>query len=79
MEPGHLDLTSAEDDCGDSALGRVRRAYATLAPGQCLEVVTGVAEHVFGIQAWSRRVGGELTEESREPGRTRLLLRRPAG
>ncbi|MGO8685641.1 MAG: sulfurtransferase TusA family protein [Candidatus Dormibacteria bacterium] len=79
MEPRRLDLTSAEDGCGDSALGRVRRAYATLAPGAGLEVVTGVAEHVFGIEAWSRRVGGELVEESREPGRTRLLLRRPAG
>ena len=79
MGPGRLDLTSAEDECGDSALGRVRRAYESLSPGECLEVVTGVAEQVFGIQVWSRRVGGELVEESREPGRTRLLLRRPAG
>jgi TusA-related sulfurtransferase len=79
MQPRRLDLTSAEEGCGDSALGRVRRAYATLAPGECLEVVTGVADHVFGIRAWSRRVGGELVEESRAPGATRLLLRRPAG
>ena len=78
MEARHLDLTSAEEECGDSALGRVRRAYATLEPGERLEVVTGVAEHVFGILAWSHRVGGEVLEESREGGRTRLVLRRPA-
>ena len=77
MEPWHLDLTTAEEECGDSAMGRVRRAYATLAPGERLEVVTGVAEHPFGIRAWSRRVGGEVLEESREGGRTRLVLRRP--
>jgi TusA-related sulfurtransferase len=78
MEARHLDLTTAEEECGDSAMGRVRRAYATLAPGERLEVVTGVAEHVFGIRAWSRRAGGELLDESREPGSTRLVLRRPA-
>ena len=78
MEPWHLDLTTAEEECGDSAMGRVRRAYATLAPGERLEVVTGGAEHVFGIRAWSRRVGGEVLEESGEPGYTRLFLRRPA-
>jgi TusA-related sulfurtransferase len=78
MEPSHLDLTTAEEECGDSAMGRVRRAYATLAPGERLEVVTGVAEHLFGIRAWCRRVGGEVLEESREGGCTRLVLRRPA-
>jgi TusA-related sulfurtransferase len=77
MEPWRLDLSDAEQDCGDSALGRVRRAYATLAPGGRLEVVTGVGEHVFGIRAWSRRVGGEVVEESSERGLTRLVLRRP--
>ena len=78
MEPSHLDLGTAEEECGDSAMGRVRRAYGNLAPGQRLEVVTGVAEHLFGIRAWSRRVGGEVVEERREGGRTRLVLRRPA-
>jgi TusA-related sulfurtransferase len=78
MEARQLDLTGAEQECGDSAMGRVRRAYAGLAPGERLEVVTGVAEQVFGIRAWSRRVGGEGLEESREPGSTRLVLRRPA-
>ena len=78
MEASHLDLATAEEECGDSAMGRVRRAYGNLAPGQRLEVVTGVAEHLFGIRAWSRRVGGEVVEERREGGRTRLVLRRPA-
>ncbi|MGD1053077.1 MAG: hypothetical protein ABR950_04535, partial [Candidatus Dormibacteria bacterium] len=73
MEPSHLDLTAVEDECGDSAMGRVRRAYTALAPGERLEVVTGVAEHLFGIRAWSRRVGGEVLEETREDdGHTRL-------
>ncbi|MGA3183769.1 MAG: hypothetical protein ABSE52_04140 [Candidatus Dormibacteria bacterium] len=78
MVPSHLDLTTAEEECGDSAMGRVRRAYATLGPGDRLEVVTGVAEHLFGIRAWSRRVGGEILEESTEGRCIRLVLRRPA-
>ncbi len=77
MEPRRLDLTSDDDDCGDSALGRVRHAYANLAPGDRLEVLTRVAEQVFGIRAWSRRVGGEVVEEDRGAGCTRLVLRRP--
>lgn len=78
MVPSHLDLTTAEEECGDSAMGRVRRAYAALGPGDRLEVVTGVAEHLFGIRAWSRRVGGEILEESTEGRCIRLVLRRPA-
>ncbi|HAW09849.1 MAG: hypothetical protein ABSC16_09950 [Candidatus Dormibacteria bacterium] len=77
MEPRRLDLTSSDDDCGDSALGRVRHAYASLAPGDRLEVVTRVAEQVFGIRAWSRKAGGEVIEEDRGAGGIRLVLRRP--
>ncbi|MGA2283066.1 MAG: hypothetical protein ABSH07_05210 [Candidatus Dormibacteria bacterium] len=77
METRRLDLSDAEIECGDSAMGRVRRAYGTLAAGERLEVVTGVAEHVFAVRAWSRRVGGEVVEESRERGLTRLVLQRP--
>jgi TusA-related sulfurtransferase len=79
MEPRRLDLTGADEDCGDSALGRVRHAYARLAPGDRLEVVTRVAEQAFGIHAWSRRVGGEVLEEDRAAGCFRLVLRRPPG
>jgi len=53
--------------------------YGNLAPGQRLEVVTGVAEHLFGIRAWSRRVGGEVVEERRRvdaPGSS-SAVRRP--
>ncbi|MGP8160591.1 MAG: sulfurtransferase TusA family protein [Candidatus Dormibacteria bacterium] len=78
METRRLDLSDAEVGCGDSAMGRVRRAYGTLAAGERLEVLTGVAEHVFAVRAWSRRVGGEVVEESRERGLTRLVLQRPA-
>src|ERR1019366_6365264 len=67
MEARHLDLTSAEEECGDSAMGRVRRAYATLEPGERLEVVTGVAEQVFGIRAWSRALS-LLIGGPRSPG-----------
>jgi TusA-related sulfurtransferase len=77
MEPRRLDLTDGDDDCGDSALGRVRHAYSSLAPGDRLEVETRVAEQAFGIRAWSRRVGGEVIEEDRGAGRFRLVLRRP--
>ena len=78
METRRLDLSDAEIECGDSAMGRVRRAYGTLAAGERLEVVTGVAEHVFAVRAWSRRVGGEILEESTEGRCIRLVLRRPA-
>jgi TusA-related sulfurtransferase len=78
MEPSRLDLSDVEEGCWDSALGRVRRAYAGLAPGDRLEVVTRVAEHLHGIRVWSRRVGVEVVEESREPDGMRLVLRRPA-
>jgi TusA-related sulfurtransferase len=55
----------------------VRHAYASLAPGDRLEVVTRVAEQVFGIRAWSRKAGGEVIEEDRGAGGIRLVLRRP--
>ena len=74
-----VDLTDAEQECGDGALARLRREYEALPPGGRLEVLTGVAEQAFGISAWSRKVGGEILEEEREGGLTRLVLRRPAG
>jgi len=72
-----VDLAGAEEECGDGALGRVRRAYDQLQAGERLEVLTGVAEQVFAVRAWSRRAGGEVVEEGSEMGRTRLVVRRP--
>jgi len=78
MASRRVDLSDAEAKCGDSALGRVRRAYDGLRPGESLEVVTEVAEQVFAVRAWSRRAGGEVVEEVSAPGQTRLVVRRPA-
>jgi TusA-related sulfurtransferase len=72
----NLDLATAEEGCGDSALGRVRRAYETLTAGELLEVLTTVSEQAFAVRVWTRRAGGEVVEESREQGRTRIVLRR---
>lgn len=79
MEIRRIDLSDAEEECGDGALDRVRREYEALLPGDRLEVLTGVAEQAFGISAWSRKVGGEIVEEKREGGLTRLVVRRPTG
>jgi TusA-related sulfurtransferase len=70
-----LDLATAEEECGDSALGRVRRELAALEAGELLEVLTGVTEQVFAVRAWARRAGAAVVEEGREGGRTRLVLR----
>ena len=72
----HLDLATAEEGCGDNALGRVRRAYETLPPDELLEVLTTVPEQAFAVRVWARRAGGAVVEESREQGRTRIVLRR---
>jgi TusA-related sulfurtransferase len=72
----HLDLATAEEGCGDNALGRVRRAYETLPPDEFLEVLTTVPEQAFAVRVWARRAGGAVVEESREQGRTRIVLRR---
>jgi TusA-related sulfurtransferase len=78
MELRHVDLAGAEEECGDNALGRVRRAFDELALGEALEVVSTVAEQAFAVKAWSRRVGAAILEESRDSGRTRIVLRRDA-
>jgi TusA-related sulfurtransferase len=74
-----VDLATAEEECGDSAMGRVRRAYEQLAPGETMEVLTGVPEQVFAIRAWARREGIEVVEESRQAGAIRLVVGRPSG
>lgn len=72
-----LDLAVAEQACGDSALGRVRRAYAELPLGGEVVVLTDVAEQAFAVRAWARQSGAEVVSESRAEGRTRIALRRP--
>lgn len=76
MEMRRLDLARSEEECGDNALSRVRRAVADLPRGALLEVVSPVAEHAFAVRAWSRREGVEVVEDGREDGINRLLLRR---
>jgi TusA-related sulfurtransferase len=72
-----LDLADAEQECGDPALGRVRRAYETLGPGQVVEVRTPIAEQAFAVRAWARREGAELVADQRD-GRVAILrVRRP--
>ena len=73
-----LNLGDAEQECGDPALARVRRAYADLAPGQTVEVRSPVAEHAFAVRAWSRREGAELIRDQREGRDVVLRVRRPA-
>jgi TusA-related sulfurtransferase len=73
-----LDLTSSEEECGDTALQLVRRAYGELAPGDVLEVKAVVAEHAFVVRAWARKTGAPLLDDRSEGRETHLLLQRPA-
>ncbi|MGA8015873.1 MAG: hypothetical protein WCB85_08160 [Candidatus Dormiibacterota bacterium] len=79
MSPPRVDLASAEEECGDNAMGRVLRAYEQLAPGDQLEVLTDVAEQAFAVRTWARRSGIEVLDDSRASGRFRLMVSRPAG
>src|ERR1017187_4369742 len=64
----HLDLATAEEGCGDNALGRVRRAYETLPPDEFLEVLTTVPEQAFAVRVWTRRAGGGEVRGGPAPG-----------
>lgn len=70
-----LDLSGAEELCTEPpALERVKRAYASLAPGERLEVRSPVAEHAFAVRAWSRRTGVTLLSDARVGAETRIVL-----
>jgi TusA-related sulfurtransferase len=73
-----LDLTSSEQECGDTALQLVRRAYSELAPGDVLEVRAVVAEHAFVVRAWARKTGKAVLEDRKEGSETRILVQRHA-
>jgi TusA-related sulfurtransferase len=73
-----LDLSNAEQECGDPALERVRRAYAALQPGQVLEARSPVAEHAFAVRAWSRKEGADLIADERDGREAVVRVRRPA-
>lgn len=72
-----LDLADAEQECGDPALARVRRAYETLRAGQVIEVRTPVAEQAFAVRVWTRREGAELVADQRDGSVAILRVRRP--
>lgn len=72
-----LDLGTSEQECGDPALERVRRAYAALVPGEVLEARSPIAEHAFAVRAWTRRVGAELVGDEHAGAVSVLRVRRP--
>jgi TusA-related sulfurtransferase len=69
-----LDLTNAEDECGDTALAIVRRTMKELAAGEVLEVQSTVAEHAFVVRAWARKTGRPIVEDRTEGARTSILV-----
>jgi TusA-related sulfurtransferase len=73
-----LDLGAAEQECGDPALARVRRAYAALAPGAVVETRSPVAEHAFAVKAWARREGADVVADERRGAQTVLRVRKPS-
>ena len=74
-----VDLTDAEDLCmAPGALERVRRAFASLEPGEQLEVLSTVTEHAFAVRAWSRKHGAAVVSDDRENGVSRIILERGA-
>lgn len=73
-----LDLGDAEQECGDPALARLRRAYGALAPGEVVETRSPIAEHAFAVRAWARREGAELVGDERVGAQTVLAVRKPS-
>lgn len=71
-----LDLSSAEQECGDPALDRVRRAYAALAKGEVLEARSPIAEHAFAVRAWARQVSADTVSDHREGAVSVVQVRR---
>jgi TusA-related sulfurtransferase len=71
-----VDLTRSEDECGDTALQVVRRAYGQLAPGQVLEVRSTVAEHAFMVRAWARKTRRPIVADMADGGQTIIQLER---
>lgn len=69
-----LDLTHSEEECGDTALGLVRRTMKDVAPGNVLEVKATVAEHAFVVRAWARKTGRPVLEDTTEDETTRILV-----
>jgi TusA-related sulfurtransferase len=79
LPAAHLvDLTRSEEECGDTALQLVRRAFNALEPGEVLEVKANVAEHAFVVRAWARKTGKPILEDRSEGRETRILLQRSA-
>lgn len=73
-----LDLTRSEEECGDTALQLVRRAFDELGPGDVLEVKAVVAEHAFVVRAWARKTGKTVLDDRSEGKETHILLQRSA-
>lgn len=73
-----VDLRAAEDECGDTALQIVRRAWKELSPGEVLEVKSNVAEHAFVVRAWARKTGKTVVEDRTEGKETTILVERTA-
>jgi TusA-related sulfurtransferase len=73
-----VDLGEAEQECGDPALARIRRAYADLAPGEVVEARSPVAEHAFAVRAWARREGADVVADDRAGAQAVLRVRKPS-
>jgi hypothetical protein len=73
-----VDLGEAEQECGDPALARIRRAYADLAPGEVVETRSPVAEHAFAVRAWARREGADVVADDRAGAQAVLRVRKPS-
>lgn len=71
-----VDLRASEDECGDTALQIVRRAWKELDAGQVLEVRSNVAEHAFVVRAWARKTGKTILEDRAEGKDTTILVER---
>jgi TusA-related sulfurtransferase len=71
-----LDLSRAEEECGNSALQVVQRELKGLEVGQVLEIHTTVAEQAFAVRAWARKTDTVLLEDRTEGTRTCILLKR---
>ena len=55
-----LDVTDSEQECGDSAVARVRSTLKSMREGEVLEVKVDNREHEFVISAWSNKANHKV-------------------
>lgn len=69
-----LDVTDSEQECGDSAVARVRSTLRSMQTGEVLEIKVDNREHEFVVSAWARKANHKVLDIIHESKAARILL-----